>query len=221
MLNKLKDSLLRALEAAGMAETRQRPLDDWAQFEKDGGIGNTTFDPRFDHLESKPLTYLDQLISDLRLLAEEQPDSNDAYELAALERVLWKTSVILRDQDIVPEKEKDVRDVMHKYLRAFFTEYVTDVQITGIVTNFKPDSGVRNLRTAIEFKFADTEDEIRRDVRQILEDVSGYSGSQDWTRFYTVIYQTEPFESSERIQADPYACRSFRKLEGHLGHGAG
>ena len=34
------------------------------------------------------------------------------------------------------------------------------------------------------------------------EDHSGYSGSRDWTSFCALIYQTEPFESGERVRSE-------------------
>src|SRR5215471_3256255 len=36
----------------------------------------------------------------------------------------------------------------------------------------------------------------------IFEDISGYTGSLDWTRFYTVVYQTEAFETEPRIKQE-------------------
>lgn len=36
----------------------------------------------------------------------------------------------------------------------------------------------------------------------IREDAGGYSGSLDWTRFYSVIYQTSAFESEDRIRSE-------------------
>ena len=36
----------------------------------------------------------------------------------------------------------------------------------------------------------------------IFEDVSGYSGSLDWTRFFSVIYQTEAFVSEDRVRSE-------------------
>jgi hypothetical protein len=91
---------------------------------------------------------------------------------------------------------------MHDYLESFFTEFRRSVQINGIIKNFQPDCGVRNLGVAIEFKFATTKEEVTRSLGGIFEDVSGYAGSKDWTRFYTVIYQTEAFESEDRFRSE-------------------
>jgi hypothetical protein len=38
-----------------------------------------------------------------------------------------------------PQDEKAIRDVMHDYLEAYFTEYKRAVNIGGIIRDFKPD----------------------------------------------------------------------------------
>jgi hypothetical protein len=43
---------------------------------------------------------------------------------------------------------------------------------------------------------------VARAVAGIFEDISAYSGSQDWTRVYSVIYQTQAFESEDRITSE-------------------
>jgi hypothetical protein len=91
---------------------------------------------------------------------------------------------------------------MHDYLGTFFTEYRHPITILGITNDYRPDGGIRNLKTAIEFKYAATHGEVAQALGGIFEDSRGYSGSLDWTRFYSVIYQTEAFESEDRIRAE-------------------
>ena len=74
--------------------------------------------------------------------------------------------------------------------------------IPGIVKDFKPDCCIRNLRAAIEIKYADSRDEVAKRLGGIFEDAGGYSGSRDWTRFYSLIYQTESFESEDRVRSE-------------------
>ena len=219
VLNGLHETLLVVLEAAGLRETRQRLLEKWTYFEQQGGIGKTDFDSQFDYLESKPFDYLDRLIGSLRSLAGEGLQPGDSYELAMLENMLRKTPVLVRKRGVDPKSEKEVRDVMHDYLGATFTEYRPDVTIPGIIRDFKPDGGVRNLKAAIEFKFADKPEEVARAVAGIFEDISGYSGSQDWTRVFSVIYQTDAFESEDRITSE--MTRAGTKWKTLLVTGAG
>lgn len=202
ILNQIEETLLVVLEAAGLSQTRERLLQKWVEFEKKGGIGKTKYNGQFDYLESLPLSFVEQMIDSLRACAGEAIPTRDAHELAVLERMLRKTAVLVQKRKVQPTKEGDVRDVMHDYLEAYFTEYRRKVVIPGIVGDFEPDGGVRNLKAAIEFKFADSKDEVSKAIGGIFEDVSGYSGSLDWTRFYSVIYQTQAFESEDRIKSE-------------------
>jgi hypothetical protein len=147
LLNNIKETLLVVFEAANLPDTRQRLIDQWAAFEKDGGIGKTHFDQQFDYLESKPFDYIDKLVNSVRILGSEGLAPKDAYDLAMLETVLRKTPVLMHKRKIQPKSEKEIRDVMHDYLEAYFSEYKRSVTITGILRDFKPDSGVRNLKT--------------------------------------------------------------------------
>jgi hypothetical protein len=149
-----------------------------------------------------PLDYLSSVIEGLRISTGDEVSGADSYELAKLESILRKSAVIVRNRKIIPKSEHDVQLVMHDYLGAFFVEFKKSVTIHGIIRDFKPDCGIRNLRAAIEFKFAAAHDEVSRAVGGVFEDISGYAGSLDWNRFYTVIYQTKPFESEERVRAE-------------------
>jgi hypothetical protein len=202
ILNDLYEILLVLLEAAGMPETRQRLLNKWVSFEKAGDIGRTTYDEQYDSLESKPFEYLSTLIDGLRVATGDALQPLESFELAKLEMILRNTSVLLHRRGITPGNEHDVQKVMHDYLRAFFTEYKSPVRISGIIRDFEPDGGIRNLRAAIEFKYAASKDEVSRALGGIFEDHNGYSGSHDRVRFYAVIYQTAPFESEDHVRSE-------------------
>jgi hypothetical protein len=221
ILNQIKETLLVVLEAAGLSQTRERLLQKWTEFEKKGGIGKTDYDGRFDYLESLPLSFVEQMIDNLRACAGEAISTKDSHDLALLERLLRNTAVLVRKRKIKPKKERDVRDVMHDYLEASFTEYRRDVRIHGIVRDFNPDGGVRNLKAAIEYKFADSQREVAKAIGGIFEDISGYSGSLDWIRFYSVIYQTEAFESEDRIKSEMTRAGTLVTWKTFLVTGAG
>lgn len=190
------------LEAAGLIESRRRLIEQWAAFEKNGGLKQTQFHPEFDYLESKPFDYLSTIIDGLRASTGEELGAEATYDLAKLEVLLKKTPVLVRNRGVTPMREHDVQAVMHDYLGTFFTEFRKSVQIPGIIKDFNPDCGIRNLKAAIEFKYAASADEVSRAIGGVFEDISGYAGSSDWTRFYTVIYQTEAFDSEDRVRSE-------------------
>jgi hypothetical protein len=195
------------LEAAEFRETRSRLIEKWASFEKQG-IGKVRFLPEVDYLESIPLTYLRNVIQGVRIARGHQRSSWETYDLAKFESVLRSTAVLLRRRKIAPKNEREIRDVMHDYLRALFTEYTKSVQISGVICSFKPDGGVRNLKAAVEFKYVSTHAEVSTALRGIEEDVSGYK-SADWVQLYSVIYQTKPFETEERLRAELQRVQAF------------
>src|SRR5258708_29506768 len=153
ILNHVHDLLLVILEVSDLPGTRSRLIDKWEWFKKHSGIEKTVFHPQFDYLESEPYDYLKTLVDGLRISTGESLDPSDSYELAKLEAVLRKTPVLLRNRRIVPQGELDVQRVMHDYLSAFFTEYKKSIQIGGVIRDFKPDCGIRNLKVGIEFKY--------------------------------------------------------------------
>jgi len=189
------------LDAVGMGNFQIEFVTRWREFTK-LGLGTTKYYPQVDHLDSKPLQYLEDVIRGLRLLLGSVDDTFETYELLKLQEILAKSQHLTFRRSVLLTKEVEFRDVMHDYLGACFPHYTRSVQIPGITLNFRPDGGVINLRAAIEFKFAKSLQEVKRALSGIMEDVSGYSGSRDWTRFFAVILQSEPFETEDRIRAD-------------------
>jgi hypothetical protein len=191
------------LELLRLKETRQRFLDDWGKFTGNLGKIEWWHTDEDDGLESKPLDYLQDLRNTLALLNPDQPPPSPGIadtHLRRLEYVLRCTAQILHNMGIRPTKEQDVKDAMKKHLRTVFEDFTPTVAISKSITGFKPDGGVISLRAAIEFKFCDTEERLSTAVRGINEDLSGYSGSYDWTRFYNVVYQISPFTNEGEFQ---------------------
>jgi hypothetical protein len=201
-LNRAYDMMLVVLEAAALPETRRHLLEMWSKFESAGGIGKVRSDAEYDSLTSEPLDYLETQIAALRASVGEPMLSADAFELSKFEALLRDTAVLVHRRHVTPRRELDVQNVMHDYLEACFPQYRHPVEIAGVIRTFKPDGGVRNLRAAVEFKFAGTSAEVRTALSGVFEDVAGYSGSLDWTQFYTVVYQTKPYESEGRFKAE-------------------
>jgi hypothetical protein len=189
------------LDVAGVQGIQSQLSERWRQFSK-SGVGDTRYLSQVDYLESKPLTYLESVIKGVRLFLGNVAESFQAYELAKLDRLLRNSAVLVHQRGVDPKKEHEVQNIMLDYLDAFFPQFTRRVQIPGSIKNFKPDGGIVNLKAAIEFKFAADYSEVTKALSGIFEDVSGYSGSADWTRFYAVVYQTQPFVSEDRFHAD-------------------
>jgi hypothetical protein len=202
-LEELHDVLLVVLEAADMPETRASLIKAWRGFIDKKGLGHTNDNPEYDHCESPALTFLDRMIQGLRMSVSEVISSEEAWTLSKLEAILRSTHVLVHRRESAPAREADLQKIMHDYLHAFFlSDFRTNFTISGAVKNFKPDCGIWSVSAAIEFKIVHTKDEAPVAVSGVIEDTAGYRGSKDWTRFYSVIYQAEPFMSEEELQSD-------------------
>ncbi len=191
-----------ALDIGNLSGSQAQLAERWKEFSKKGeGVGDTHFHPDVDWLECPALSYLQNLTSGFSVARGKDVDLMEQYELNKLELLLEKVPQMLLAEDVTPQSEKDIREVAHKYLEVYFTQYTRNVQIPGPIRPFKPDAGIINLKVAIEFKFATDRLEIHREIGELFEDTSGYANSLDWRRFYCVLYQTRALISKDRLKA--------------------
>lgn len=186
------------LEFLDLIETRRTLLGTWQSYSSEQ-LKQTEFwhTDENEGVTSEPLSCLESIYQALKILATDAPGklTEEPAELKRLEFVLRCTAKIVRDANakMTPSREHDVQCVMHNHLENVFEDYSRSVMIAKSIASFKADGGVISLQAAIEFKFCDSLNLVKTALRGINEDLSGYSGSKDWTRFYSVIYQTEPF----------------------------
>lgn len=194
------------LEMCGMNETRAVFLTNWKDFEQNLDKTEWNHTDESDDLSSPALDFLEHHYWSFRdMLPDErkQPkkdDDNHALE-KLLTNVLRSTATILRNYSIAPTCETHVKQTMTKHLETTFADYTTQLTIAKPMVSFKPDGGVRSLRSALEFKFCESESDVKTAIHGLTEDLAGYSESLDWTKFYTVVYQTKPFTNEPQIQA--------------------
>lgn len=190
-----------ALDALGLAATRRQLLRKWKLYES-AGLDKMEVSLGMDFFISEPLEYLRNIHIGLMAMFHSPERTLQNHLFDRLCEILRDTPLLLRRRSITPEREMDIQNCMHDYLRAFFPDFVLNPKICGSIRNFIPDCGIRTQRVAIEFKYVDSEEKVKIALTGILEDISGYSGSQDWNRFIAVIYQTAPFESEARFKED-------------------
>lgn len=119
-----------------------------------------------------------------------------------LERILRGTPKILEDRSIIPKNEAEVRKEVYNLLIHVFPDTVREFPIVKISKSYKPDIGIKSLKSAIEYKFIDSLTELKTAIGGIFEDIHGYDGSKDWTTFYAVFYMTKSFLTSDQIEAE-------------------
>jgi hypothetical protein len=123
-------------------------------------------------------------------------------ECHLLQRIIRNTSKIIYDSQIPPSNEAAVRQRVYDILIHVFPDTVREVPICQVTKTYKPDIGIPSLKSAIEYKFADSQAEVKKAIGGLYEDMRGYAGSEDWKRFYAVVYMTDPFFTEEQIRAE-------------------
>lgn len=198
----IKLKILFALEYLGLTKMIETFEKDFSKYEKD--LTALESAPYIDVLFSPALGFLHHYLSAITSFI----DSSENKELQLknsrdqLERILRNTPKILADHNINPEDEKTVRLSVYKMLTHIFADTVREVPIPKISKTYKPDIGIIQLKSAIEYKFAASEQDVKNAIGGIFEDTKGYENSSDWTTFYAVIYMTGHFFTQEQIIAE-------------------
>ena len=201
-LEELHGVLLVVLEAAEMLETRASLINTWGAFDRKG-LGRTENNHEFEFCESPALTFLERMIRGLRMSVTDTISSEEAWTLSRLEAMLDDTAVLVHRSGKAPANESELQDIMHDYLRAAFPgDFRPNPPIRGALKKFIPDCGIRSVGAAIEFKIVHTKEQVAVAFDGIAADVSGYRGSKDWTRFYAVFYQAQPFMSKSEVRSE-------------------
>lgn len=169
-----------------------------------------TYHDEFEHISyvgvfTNPVVDIIQMYVDAicsQLDPAETVKSKIEEENSLLERILLGTPKLISDSKIKPSNEAEIRNIVYKLLIHVFPDTVREIPISKISKVYKPDIGVRKLKAAIEYKFADSLSELKTCIGGIYEDVKGYAGSEDWTTFYAVIYQTDHFLTQSQVEEE-------------------
>lgn len=200
-LQELYNTLLVVLEAAAMPATRNSLVEEWRDFNGKGLESTRDYD-EFQSCDSPALVYLESIMQGLRMVASEAISSEEAWTLNRLEAMLRDTAPLVHRRGAPPANEIDLQKIMHDYLSASFPDFRHNPPIGGTLKSFKPDCGIASVDAAIEFKFVRTKEEVAVAASGIFEDTAAYKGSRDWTRFYSVIYQAQPFMLESHLRSD-------------------
>ncbi|MCZ6688085.1 MAG: hypothetical protein O7H41_00575 [Planctomycetota bacterium] len=88
----------------------------------------------------------------------------------------------------VPCREEDVHQRIDGLLKCTYTDLRKNPPLSKPIKGFIPDSGIPSLKTALEYKFIQTEVEAKAAVDEILADIGGYQ-SDIYDTIIFVIYE--------------------------------
>ncbi len=169
-----------------------------------GKYGELSFIPHLDVFYSKVewilKRHLSALTSHIKIGADSEYENTNSRIL--LERILRGTAKLLADRQIEPSNEKIVRGEVYKTLIHIFPDTVREIPIAKISKTYKPDIGLKRIKSAIEYKFVDSVDEAKTAIGGIFEDIQAYEGSEDWTTFYAVLYMTDHYLTQDQVEEE-------------------
>lgn len=197
LFHSLYIKILITLELNGFCDSAKILVSEWNTV-KDNITEYRQIDEHYEVVDSSAFRLLKSYVDALKMVGD--PHTQVGIEL--LTKILGRMASFLREINIIPSKEDDIKKPMNALLSSVFLDFSDSPSISGIVQNFKPDAGIRNLHTAIEYKFAASEIEIKTAMRGICEDIAGYRGSLDWNYFIASIYMTEPFKTQDQLQEE-------------------
>ncbi len=193
----------------------------------DGKLTNLSLLPCVGELYSEVVQLLQRHYRVISVLLGEEKKLDDIDDLKwperilMLKRILTNTPKIIYDRKIKPKNEAQVRKAVFDILVHVFPDTVREMSISQVTKTYKPDMGIPSIKTAIEYKFADNENEVKKSVGALYEDMHGYAGSEDWKRFYSVIYMTDAYFTQEQIMEEFSRTKSYKNWEPILVHGKG
>jgi len=201
-LNDLRLKIIFGLEYLGLNTLLKEFSDSIAKF--NGNLTEWEMELYNDHdvYYYSPFINLISQYKNVITFQIENLEGNKSHDILILERILNSTGTILSERGITPHKEGDIQKEIYLNLRYAFTETIKEFKIHKIVKNYVPDIGIKNLESAIEVKFACSKEDLKTCIDGIKSDILAYYGSKDWTRFYALIYMTQPFFTYEQLVAD-------------------
>jgi len=196
-LHQIKLKLLFAYESQNLMRMIQQLDIDIDKFDKLTEINHVYFAEIF---HSPVLWTMEMHLNTISSGLQSTPFN--IHQISILEQILRGTAKMLSDRSLVPGNEKEVQDEIYKMLIHVFPDTVREIPISKVSKIYKPDVGVKSLKAAIEYKFVDSKEEMKKSIGGIFEDIHGYEGSLDWTTYYAVFYVTDNFMTIDQIKAE-------------------
>jgi REase_DpnII-MboI len=201
-LERLYISICALLESLNLISLLVQFKSDYAELAKKS-ITSLEFIPFVGEMHSEVLGLFWKYHSTLSaLLGEDTSKQIQEEQRQFFEGILNNTPKIVKDRGIEPSNEAEVRKCVYDLLIHVFPDAVRESSIIQNTKTYKPDLGVKSLKVAAEYKFADSEQEVKAAIGGLYEDMRGYSGSNDWTYFYAVVYMTDAFFTQQQIMAE-------------------
>ena len=84
--------------------------------------------------------------------------------ISHFESILINTPKIVKDRGVEPSNEAEVRKCVYDLLIHIFPDTVREIPIVQETKTYKPDLGVKSLKVAAEYKFADSVMKLKKQL---------------------------------------------------------
>lgn len=135
--------------------------------------------------------------------------------------ILENSAKIIAEAKLKPENEACVRAEIFKVLKYGFRQVEREIKTPKEFKTYQIDLGIRSLRAAAEYKFIDSEADAKAAMDGIYADMHGYGGTQDWSYFFAVLYQTGPFITQSKTDHEMQIVRADRSWSAIIVTGPG
>lgn len=187
------------LETAGLPAALADFKEEWKEY-KDGLSGLKYWDSEPDFPYSPGITFLRN-----HLQVFEQIDNDTTVEQAQVQiirRVVKNVAHIMAAGTNPPASEPDVQKALHAHLRVGFPDARREASVSQPTKTYKPDIAIDSLRSAVEVKFADSEEKAKTALGGLYEDIKGYAGDPAYTTFTAVIYMDGAYIPQDVVDAE-------------------
>lgn len=162
------------------------------------------FNINYDYSEEPHSVYLQNIWQFISVFPAFKLDSRQDerfFGIKFLRRVLDNTATIISKSGKTPTSEVQVYKAVKNVLEAIFpTSKSGKSNFLQTAKEYKPDILTPELKAAVEYKYAKTEDKLKLTIEQIAADVKGYTGDNDYKIFFAVFYVTEDFWGSQKFE---------------------
>jgi hypothetical protein len=205
-LRRLHTQTMVALDHLGLQPSRAALEGFWREFETSGLDNDLTYYSEPGVVGSQLYDQLEAVIEMIRVFGEGGSPCAEAVEIQELQRLetfLRQVAAIVIKRKLFPTKEHAIHKLTEEYLQEFYVgDYCPDLTIPGFVKSFHPDCGILSLKTIIEFKFVDSAEEFKTAISGLFEDSVGYKFPSAWTRYISLVYQTQAYGTEHQLVSD-------------------
>ncbi len=195
--------LCAVFEKLGQAAVAQEVRAGFKLYEKN--LTAWEYEGYTGYFWSPAQSFLNRYIDILHCYTTEDAGGAQHAVLRIFENILASTAMLLEQQKIAPQNETEINRFMKKVVSAAFPD-TTAPSIPTTVKTYKPEFGVPSLAALAEYKFADTEAELKQCLDGILADSRGYQADTKWQQFYAVIFMTGAFFTPAQIDEQFKQC---------------